>query len=175
MYRRLLVLLWTVLLFLLPLRPPAVILADLCAFPTSRRYDETLELLRKRAESVAGQRGAFYVFGHIDYLALNTDYRIWSPSRVVVQHYWDFSPGTESLFGPPDQIIDDLERAQTRYVLDVKSEDVMHRPAFLAKWRNYLATTYSPDRVQPDLGWTLWRRQQQDHRGGVVDEEANRA
>jgi hypothetical protein len=113
--------------------------------------------IAKYAEEVAGQKGQFYAFNAVQYLALNRHYGIQAPTVWVSLHYWNqlaherWDTDHRIFQG----ILDSIAAAKTKYIYFL--EEAPGKPPFLEqdlndRWYRFLHEHYSP------LEKGIWRR-----------------
>ena len=108
-------------------------------------------------QKLSGQRGQFYVFRSKDFLALNTDLRIISPSKWIYDHIWDMFPRWDKDGNIFDGLIADLKKAGTQYILDFSPIFPMSRSSLQAVWDSFIKSRYDVVTSGIDAkGNTIW-------------------
>ncbi|MEE9383806.1 MAG: CotH kinase family protein, partial [Nannocystaceae bacterium] len=143
--------------YALPTIPVATTLYLTYVDGVSRPYAEPFEALRDRIADVEGQAGQFYSFREPLALSVNVDLGIPAPTRwfYIYNEYErirDYNHGND----PVAQVLEDLETAQTKYVLDNSHRRPLPR-RLQSTWDAYLQAHYSQVLRMRPYG-ILWQR-----------------
>jgi hypothetical protein len=100
--------------------------------------------LRSTLETIRGQKGQFYVFGHTPLLYANIEYNIIAPTRWAFVTFWQQIPETK---WDPDQakfreILSGIENYKTKYILDFSSPTILPYPTAEKIWKEMLEKNY---------------------------------
>lgn len=118
--------------------------------------------LEPYARSVQNQRGQLFGMDMTSALSLNATYNIISPSRWLYMHFW-LRPGWDTALQQfREEVLQPLDRAQCRYILDRDTDIYLWRPDMKNLWTEYLEEKYRVVLFKKDRNgrilYRLWER-----------------
>ena len=99
-----------------------------------------------------------FVFGNDNWVYLYNELDILSPSRWIYQHFWTWYPAWDADQQQMHGIIDDLQRHQTKYILNDLHEFPWKNLQARDTWLSFLDKYYRPIATPHSPYTTFWER-----------------
>ncbi|MBI4402968.1 MAG: hypothetical protein HY537_02330 [Deltaproteobacteria bacterium] len=123
------------------------------------KYEEAFKPIKPFLQSVENKRGQFLAFRSVEALSLNTDFNIIAPTRWPISEVWDHFPKWDLDGTKFQNMIGDIDRWQTQYILDYSVHKPMDNKALQSVWDNYVNKNYFL--VLKEANWRLYERKRQ--------------